>query len=160
MHQSFPAAPSNPGLLGSICPPCQSQGWGIYKFCAAWRPGVCQPRGHSRALNTYVVSYQNTTQRILLGKKIIGSSSKDRKKMKRVTVVKACSWFYACIPALLIKPELYSELGSYRRESTIFGYWIKSLLILFEEHPFIFIKLIMAELSRARSVRLRSTIGK
>ena len=30
-------------------------------------PGICQPRGHSRAFDTHAVSYQNiTTQRILL----------------------------------------------------------------------------------------------
>ena len=41
------------------------------------------------------------------GKKQIGSSIKDRNKLKRV--VKACSRFYACISSLLIKPELHSE---------------------------------------------------
>ena len=70
------------------------------------------------------------------GKKQIGSSVKDRNKLKRV--VKACSRFYACISSLLIKPELHSENRSYRCESMFFGYWIKFLLILFEEHPFIF----------------------
>ena len=34
-----------------------------------------------------------------------------------------------------------SEVGSYRREPTFFGHGIKFLLMLFEEHPFIFIKL-------------------
>ena len=72
-------------------------------------------------------------------RKQIGSSVKDRKKLKRV--VKAILFLILCISSLLIKPELHSEIGSYRRESTFFGYWIKFLLILFEEHPFIFIKL-------------------
>ena len=40
----------------------------------------------------------------------IGSSVKDRNKLKRV--VKACSRFYACISSLLIKPELHSEIGA------------------------------------------------
>ena len=53
--------------------------------------------------------------------------------------VKACSRFYAYISSLLIKPELHSENRSYRCESTCFGYWIKFLLILYEEHLFIFI---------------------
>ena len=58
-----------------------------------------------------MVSYQNiTTQRVLLEKKQIGSSVKDRNKLKRV--VKACSRFYACISSLLIKPELHSEIGA------------------------------------------------
>ena len=50
--------------------------------------------------------------------KQICSFVKDGKKLKRF--VKACSRFYARISSLLIKPELHSEIGSYRRESTIF----------------------------------------
>ena len=114
-----------PGLLRGICPPCQSRGWGICKFCAA--------RGHSWAFDTHVVSLNFT------GKKADWLICQGQEKLKRF--VKACSWFYACISSLLIEPELHSEIGSYRRESTFFGYWIKFLLILFEEHPFIFIKL-------------------
>ena len=137
MHQSNPAATSPPGLLRGICPPCQSRGWGICKFCAAWAPGILPTP--SFYFNTHTISYQNiTTQRILLEKEADWLIVKDGKKLKRF--VKACSPFYACISSLLIKPELHSEIGSYRRESTFFGYWIKFLLILFEEHPFIFIK--------------------
>ena len=100
-----------PGLLRGICPPCQSRGWGICKFCTARGPGICQPPGHSRAFDTHAVSYQNiTTQKVLLEKKQIGSSVKDRNKLKRV--VKACSRFYACVSSLLIKPELHSEIGA------------------------------------------------
>ena len=38
IHQSIPPSPSSPPprLLRGICPPCQSQGWGICKF---WLPG-------------------------------------------------------------------------------------------------------------------------
>ena len=143
MHQSIPAAPSAPPpprLLRGICPPCQSRGWGIRKFCIARGPGICQPPGHSRAFDTHAVSYQNiTTQKVLLEKKQTGSPVKDRNELKRA--VKACSWFYAYISSLLIKPEFHSENQNYRCESTCFGYWIKFLLILFEEYPFIFIKL-------------------
>ena len=94
IHQSIASAPGPPRLLRTICPPCQSRGSGICKFCVARGPGICQPRGHSRAFDTHAVSYQNiTTQRIFLGKKAeqiaIGSSVKDRKKLKRV--VRACS---------------------------------------------------------------------
>ena len=146
MHQSIPAAPScaqpppPPGLLRGICRLFQSRGWGICKFCAARGPGICQPRGHSRAFVTHAVSYQNiTTQIILLGKKADSVICRGQEKIEEV--VQACSWFYACISSLLIKPELHGEIGSYRRESTFFGYWIKILLILFEKYPFIFIKL-------------------
>ena len=126
-----PPPPPTPWLLRRICPPCQSRGWGICKFCTARGPGICQPQGHSQAFDTHAGSYQNiTTQKVLLEKKQIGSSVKDRNKLKRV--VKACSWLYACISSLFyFKPELHSE---------IFGYWIK-FLILFEELPFTFIKL-------------------
>ena len=49
------------------------------KFCAARGPGICQPRGYSRAFDTNAVSYENiTTQRILLEKKQLSSSVKDR----------------------------------------------------------------------------------
>ena len=133
MHQSIPPAPSPP-------PPSPGLLRGIYKFCTARGLGICQPRGHSRAFDTHAVSYQNITiHMVLLEKKQIGSSVKDRNKLKRV--IKACSRFYACISSLLVKPELHSENRSYRRESTFFSYWIKFRLTLFEEHLFIFIKL-------------------
>ena len=142
MHQSIPAAPSPPppGLLRGICRLFQSRGWGICKFCAARGPGICQPRGHSRAFVTQAVSYQNITRQIvLLGKKADSVICRGQEKIEEA--VQACSWFYACISSLLIKPEFHGEIGSYRRESTFFGYWIKILLILFEKYPFIFIKL-------------------
>ena len=105
MPQSIPPTPSPPRLLRGICTPCQSRGWGICKFCTAQGPGICQPPGHSRAFDTHAVSYQNiTTQKVLLEKKQIGSSVKDRNKLKRV--VKACSQFYVCISSLLIKPKI------------------------------------------------------
>ena len=115
-HTTFGAQhppPPHPGLLRGICLPSQSsRGWGIYKFYTARGPGICQPPGHSRAFDTHAVSYQNiTTQKVLLEKKQIGSSVKDRNKLKRV--VKACSGFYACISSLLIKPKLlHSEIGA------------------------------------------------
>ena len=79
MHQSIAAAPSPPPprLLRTICPPCQSRGLGICKFCVA--------RGHSRAFDTHAVSYQNiTTQRILLGKKADWLICQGREKIKEV----------------------------------------------------------------------------
>ena len=65
----------------------------VNSSCAGHLP---TPRGCSRAFDTHTVSYQNiTTQRILLEKKQISSSVKDR--------------FYACISLLLIETELHSE---------------------------------------------------
>ena len=62
------------------------------------------------SFDTLVVSYQNiTTQRVLLEKKQIGSSVKDRNKLKRV--VKACSRFYARI-FLHCLSKLHSEIGA------------------------------------------------
>ena len=76
------------------------------------------------------LSEYNYTEVFYWKNKQIGSSVKDGKKLKRF--IKACSRFYACISSLLIKPELHSEIGSYRRESTFswFYYWIKFPLIL------------------------------
>ena len=115
-------------------PECQSRGWGICKVCTAWGPGIYQPRGHAQAFDLPAVSYQNiTTQKVLLKKMQIGSSVKDRNKLKRV--VKACSRFYACISSLLIKPELHSEIGAIdvnQRflviESNFCWYYLKNIL--------------------------------
>ena len=86
-----------PGLLRAICSPFQSQGWGICKFCAVRVPGICQPRGYSRAFEPHEVSYQNiTTQRIT-----------EKKEGHRA--VTACSRFYTCISSLLIMIELHRE---------------------------------------------------
>ena len=44
-----------------------------------WWLGISEPRGYSRAFDTHAVSYQNiATQRILLEKRQIASSVKDR----------------------------------------------------------------------------------
>ena len=143
-HQSIPAAPSPPppppGFYGAFARLVSPWGWAFGKFCTVRGPGICQPRGHFWAFDTHAVSYQNiSTQKVLLEKTQIASFVKDRNKLKRV--VKACSPFHACISSLFIKQEfIHSENRSCRCESTFFGYWIKFLLILFEEHPFIFIK--------------------
>ena len=95
-------------------------------------PGQLASFWHARSF----LSEYNYTEGFT-GKKQTGSPVKDRNKLKRI--VKACSRFYAYISSLLVKPELHSENRNYRCESTCFGYWIKSLLILFEERLFIFI---------------------
>ena len=64
------------------------------------------------------LSEYNYTQKVLLEKTQIGSSVKDRNKLKRV--VQACYWFYACVSSLLIKPELHSENWNYQCESKFF----------------------------------------
>ena len=92
MHQLIPAVPSFPAL-----PPTPPRLlWDICKFCIPCGPGICQPRGHSRAFD--MVSYENITrQKVLLA--FIGSSVKERNKLKRV--IKPLSRFYACISSLL-----------------------------------------------------------
>jgi len=100
-----------------------------------------------------------TTQKILLEIKQIGSSVKDRKKLKRVVK----TWrhvldFMHAVSSLLIKPELHSQIGSYRCESTFFGHWIKFLLILFEEHLFIFIQLFIT-LQRSININVNNFIA-
>ena len=70
------------GLLGNICLPCQSRGWGIIKFCVARGSGICPPR----AFDTYYVDFDsNITKRGgFYGKHInkpIGSFIKDAKNV-------------------------------------------------------------------------------
>ena len=103
--------PTNASVKFSCAQPPRELLRGTCKFCTARGPGICQPRGHSRAFDMHAVSYQNiTTQKVLLEKKRIGSSVKDGNKLKRV--VKLCSRFCASISSLLIKAELRSEIGA------------------------------------------------
>ena len=121
-----PAPPPLPGLLLGIFPPCQYRGWVICKFCSARGSGICQPRGHSRAFDTHAVSYHNiTTQKVLLEKKQIGSSVKDRNKLKRV--VKACSRFYACISWLFIKSS-QNYIAKLELSIWINAFWLLNLI--------------------------------
>ena len=102
---------------------------------AAQGPGIGQPQTFDThcflSAYNYTVDFTGKTSRL--------AHLLRTKKLKRVGNV--CARFYACISSLLIKPELHSEMGIYWQESTFFGYWIQFLLILFEEHPFVFIKL-------------------
>ena len=50
-----------------------------------------------------------------------------------LSILHVCMHFFIAYQARITKQN-----WSYRCESTFFGYWIKFLLILFEEHPFIF----------------------
>ena len=104
----LPPPPPHFGLLARLVSP---EGGAFSNFALPRGPGICQPRGHSRAFDMHAVSYQNiTTRKVLLEEKQIGSSVKDRNKLKRVQ--KACSRFYACISSLLFRPELHSEIGA------------------------------------------------
>ena len=84
VNSTFAQRPPPPlGLLQGICPPVLVRVVGICKFCTARGPGICQLRGHSQAFDMHAVSYQNiTTQKVLLEKKQIGSSVKERNKME------------------------------------------------------------------------------
>ena len=106
----FQLRPAPPGLLRDICPPCQSRGWGICKFCAARGSGIWQPQGHSRAFDTHTVSYQNiTTQRILLGKKADWLICQEQQKIEE-----GCKGMFLilCISSLLVKPEYIAKSGA------------------------------------------------
>ena len=117
LHPSIPPAPTPPPpplpprATARYLPALSVSEVGHLQILLCPGSGICQPRGHSRAFDTHAVSYQNiTTQRVLLEKKQIDSSVKDRNKLKRV--VKACSQFYACISLLLMKSNLHSEIGA------------------------------------------------
>ena len=97
-------SPPPPGYCGAFACLVSPGGGAFANFSLPGGRALFNPGAIPKLLNTHAVSYQNiTTQRVLLEKKQIGSSVKDRNKLKRV--VKACSRFYACISSLLIKQE-------------------------------------------------------
>ena len=68
-----------PRATAGHLPALSVPGVGYLQILRCPGPGICQPRGHSRAFDTHAVSYQNiTTQRILMGKKPVDPSVKDR----------------------------------------------------------------------------------
>ena len=104
MHQSIPAALPPPPFpfraTAGHLPALSVPGVGHLQILHCPGDGLLPTRGHSRAFDRHTVSYQNITwQKVLLEKKQISSSVKDRNKLKRV--VKAFSRFYACISSLL-----------------------------------------------------------
>ena len=96
-------------------------GGGAFANFALPGAGYLPTQGHSRAFDTHAVSYQNiTTQKVLLDKKNhIGSSVKDRNKLKRVVKVFLilCMHFFIAYQARITERN-----WSYRCESTFFGY--------------------------------------
>ena len=137
------AQPPPPGYCGAFARLVSPRGWGICKFCAARGPSICQTPGQARAFDMHAVSYQNITQRILLEKQadwlIFWGREKSEEVCKGMFSI-LCMHFFIAYQARITQ----RKLGSYRHESTLFGYCIKFLLVLFEEHPFIFIKLFIA----------------
>ena len=116
MHQLIPAAPTphppptTPGYCGAFAR-LVSPGEGHLQILRCSGPGICQPRG--QPFDRHTVSYQNIpTQRILMEKRADWLICQGEGK-----IVKACSRFDACISSLLIKPELHSKIGSYRRNA-------------------------------------------
>ena len=113
MHQSIPAAPRPPratvGRLPTLSVP--EVGHLQILLCPGARhlptPGLFPSFWHAHGF----LSEYNYTEDFTENDKHIGSSVKERKKLKRV--VKACSRFYACIFSLLIKPESHGEIASY-----------------------------------------------
>ena len=106
-----------------------------YKFCAARAPGICQPRGKTRAFDTQAVSYQNiTTQRILPEKQADWLICQRRGKIEEV-----CKGMFSILCTHFLSSQNYmAKSWVIDGNQRFFGYWIKFLLILYEEHPFIF----------------------
>ena len=107
---SSPPPPTTMGYCGAFAR-LVSPGEGHLQFLRCSGPGICQPRGQPRTFDRHAVSYQNIpTHRILIEKQADWLMCQGEGK-----IVKACSRFDACISSLLIKPELHSKIGSYRR---------------------------------------------
>ena len=112
MHQSIPPAPSPSRATAGQLPALSVPGMGHLQIFHCPGAGHLPTPGpfpfkHTRGFP----SECNYTEGFTGKKKRIGSSVKDRKKLKRV--VKVCSRFYACFSSLLIKPKLlHSEIGA------------------------------------------------
>ena len=115
IHQSIPPAPSpSPGYCGAFARLVSTGGGAFANFSRPGGRAFANPGGQSRAFKHArgFLSECNYTEGFTGKKKQIGSSVKDRNKLKRV--VKVCSRFYACISSLLIKPKLlHSEIGAF-----------------------------------------------
>ena len=113
------AQPHPPGLLRNICPPFQFRRLGICKVCAARGPGICQPRGYSRAFDTRAVSYQNITTQVYRG------SYWKKSRLAHLSRTGGCKGMFSilCMHFLhcLSSQNYIGKLGSYRHESTLFG---------------------------------------
>ena len=110
MHQSIPAAPTPPpppGYCGAFARPVRPVGGLFANFVLPGGRAFANPGAFPKLLTRTRFPIRGFYWTI----KHIGSSIKDRKKLK----------IYACISSLLIKPELHSEIGSYRRESKFFS---------------------------------------
>ena len=83
MHQSIPPAPSPPpppGYCGAFARLVSPGGAAFANFSLPGGRAFANPGAIPELSNTHAVSYQNvTTQRVLLKKKQIGPSVKDRK---------------------------------------------------------------------------------
>ena len=119
MHQSIPLScaqsPSPHGLLRGICPTLQSRGGTFAKFAlpvgrAFANPGAI-PELFTRTTGSFL-SECNYTEDI---------TEKKKSRLAHLSMTGGCKGKYACISSLLIKPEIHSEVGSYRSESTFFS---------------------------------------
>ena len=119
IDQSIPTAPSAPRATAGHLRALSVPGVGhLQILCCSGARHLPTPRPfpsfwHARG---FLSEYNYTEDFTEKKNKQIGSFVKDGKKLKRF--VKACSWFYACISSLLIKPELHGEIWSYQSEST------------------------------------------
>ena len=123
MHQSIPTAlsppprplPSSPpGYCGAFTRLVSPRGGAFANFALPGDWAFANP-GASKA-HGFLSKYNYTED--FTGKKSRLAHLSRTGKIEEVC--KGMFSFYACISSLLIKPELHSEIGSCRRESTFF----------------------------------------
>ena len=120
-----------PGYCGAVAT-LSVPGVGHCKFCAARRPGICLPSfWHARSF----LSECNYTE------DFTGKTS----RLAHLSRTGNCKGMFSilCMQSLIAyQARITWQNGSYRRvNQRFFGYCIKFLLILFEQHSLIFIKL-------------------
>ena len=107
---------------------------------AAQGPGIGQPRGQPQTFDThcflsahnYTVDFNGKTSRLAH----LSRTEKNWRGLE-MYVLDFMHAFLHCLSS----QNYIAKWGSIDKNQRFFGYWIQFLLILFEEHPFVFIKL-------------------
>ena len=145
IDQSIPAAPnppppSPPATLEHL-PTLSVLGVGHLQILrAAQGPGIGQPRGQPQTFDThcflsaynYTVDFNGKTSRLAH----LSRTEKNWRGLE-MYVLDFMHAFLHCLSS----QNYIAKWGSIDKNQCFFGYWIQFLLILFEEHPFVFIKL-------------------
>ena len=133
-----PPPPFSPGLLRGICPPCQSRGGAFANFALPEGRALANPGAIPELLTRRQFPIRIQLHRRFYWKKadwFICQGQEYLEEGCKGMFSILCTHFFFAYQKCITKLELSMWIN-------VFWFnWIKFLLILFEERPFIFIKL-------------------